>query len=279
MVNILTVAKAEMAKKKEAEKAKQLAEQTTAEQEKRQVAKKEFMKRLDSIADESTRAETMTTVTEDVFDGGDEWKSLMGDDAARGSADAMAIDSGDVPLASLVDQGGDEAEANEAKTLIEEMAPQGELTKDNLKMLDDKLSKIAGESKKKVDAKRSADLPDDDEVEEAVKDPKEKRKWALLKKTVDRGALEPNSYLMTKFRESLKKEGDEEHYKGLSRLDAAKFRLQWSEKEQGAMRKEVSKTHMKSWQKVDTTRGKYKMLGQIIVNDGGFNDKDAVEGW
>ena len=238
------------------------------------------MKRLDSIADESTRAESMTTVTEDVFsDGGDEWKSLMGDDAARGSADAMAIDSGDVPLASLVDQGGDEAEANEAKTLIEEMAPQGELTKDNLEMLDDKLSKIAGESKKKVDAKRSADLPDDDEVEEAVKDPKEKRKWALLKKTVDRGALEPNSYLMTKFRESLKKEGDEEHYKGLSRLDAAKFRLQWAEKEQGAMRKEVSKTHMKSWQKVDTTRGKYKTLGQIIMNDGGFNDKDAVEGW
>ena len=263
MVCRLIVAKAGMAKKKKNEKEKQLA----FEDEKQ--VKHDFMKKMSSMSDESTRAETMTTATEDlVADWGDEpWM-----------VDPDPDD--DVPLTQMMsnmDQGGDEVDAqtDEAKKLLEDVVPKEDLTKENIDKLDEKLMKIAEESTIKM---KDAKMPDAD-VEDVLIDKKQKKQWALLKKAVDRGALEPTSYLMQKFRDDLKSKDGDTQYRQMGRLDAAKFRLDWAENEKAVMKKEVEKTHMKSWQKVDTTRGKYKMLGQIIMNDGGFNDKDAVEGW
>ena len=269
MVNILTVAKAGMARKKKAEKEKQMAAET-----KRQEAKQDFMKKLGSISDESTRAETMTTVTIDQDN--DDLFGEQDDDPV-----IVDQDSDDLSLTktTMIYHGGDEVEAqtNEVKNLLEEDVPPEDLTKENIDKLDEKLKGIAEESKKDMAAK-PAKVPDI-EIEDGLTDKNKKKQWALLKKAVDHGALEPTSYLMQKFRDDLKSKDGEAQYRQMSRLDAAKFRLEWAENEQTALRKEVEKTHIKKWQKVDITRGKYKLLGQIIMNDGGFNDKDAVEGW
>ena len=69
---------------------------------------------------------------------------------------------------------------------------------------------------------------------------------------------------------------DGELYARLNRNDAATFRAQWAAKQYEQFKRE--KLYTTSWSKVDFTKGRYRTLGAIVKDDGGWEDAAAVRG-
>ena len=52
--------------------------------------------------------------------------------------------------------------------------------------------------------------------------------------------------------------------------------MQWLEQKMATFREK--KVFKKSWQRVDKTKGEYLPMGAIIIKEGGWSDKSAVQG-
>ena len=142
------------------------------------------------------------------------------------------------------------------------------LTEGNLKEWDSHFSKLAEGSADEKAARQN--------VFEGLSE-YEKRKYKALKAAHDSGKLEPTSYLMADFRKAHQR-GTEagDAYYAMSRDAAARHRAEWASLELDTFKHE--KIYKKSWRRVDFTKGRYKTLGKVIHDDGGFEDRSAVEG-
>jgi hypothetical protein len=95
----------------------------------------------------------------------------------------------------------------------------------------------------------------------------EKNKFDNFTAAIASGNIEPRTYLGSQFRNAHKAgtpEGDA--YKCMKRDEAAAHRLAWA-KSTFANWKEV-KTQSKTWRRIDTTKGVYKTLAQLILDQG-----------
>jgi hypothetical protein len=115
-----------------------------------------------------------------------------------------------------------------------------------------------------------------EEMEKApVLNKNEARKFAALQQAMDEGKMDASSYLAKTFRAAL----DDEKMKSfakLGRAEQAAFRLEWAKAQYGSFREIKSKT--KSWRRIDVKKGTYMNLSNVIISEGGFQDKEAVKG-
>jgi hypothetical protein len=86
------------------------------------------------------------------------------------------------------------------------------------------------------------------------------------------------SYVANQFR-TAHKPGTEtgDMYKALNREEAKDFRAKWADKQYNDWKE--SKTHVKSWRRVDREHGTYMTIDQILLSEGGEHPSiDAVQG-
>ena len=231
---------------------------------------------LDAPAEELTISEDsddkpLSTMMLEKIRADDDATTLALDDVDAEAASKIAMDDVDAEQSGLMKPVEDVANIAADCATVE--AQLGKLTEENLEKYNKRFENTARVSKKRT----QADTKQDDQAELRIEGAREKKKFAMLKKAMDTGCLEPTSYLARQFRDDLKANGKEEEYKALSRADQPEYRMKWLEMENETMCQK-HKLHTKSWNRVDTTKGKYKMLAQIIKDDGGFNVKAAVEG-
>jgi hypothetical protein len=108
--------------------------------------------------------------------------------------------------------------------------------------------------------------------------PHEKKEHARLSEAVEAGAFDTKSYLGNQFRDFLKQNKDQmDKFKSLSgRAEQAEFRAEWA-------RKQLSKfveqrTYSRSWTRIDRTRGNYRNFARLVVDFGGWQSKEAIQG-
>jgi hypothetical protein len=104
-----------------------------------------------------------------------------------------------------------------------------------------------------------------------------RKKLAALDAAMSAKAVDPRSTMGVVFRAAMKaNEGEAKQYAGMSRQDAADYRMEWLKKEYTKFQE--LKVHSKSWKRVDTTNGKYMSASQLVIDDGGWDDEFAVGG-
>ena len=65
-------------------------------------------------------------------------------------------------------------------------------------------------------------------------------------------------------------------YAALKRQEASDFRVQWVKQEYTKFKEE--RVFKKSWRRIDATKGKYMSVSQLVADDGGWSDPEAVLG-
>jgi hypothetical protein len=107
--------------------------------------------------------------------------------------------------------------------------------------------------------------------------PMDRKRLAALEESTKNGSVNPRSTMGGVFRAAMKAtEGEAKQYAGMTRQDAAEYRMNWLKKEYKKFHEE--RVYSKTWKRVDTTKGKYLSASQLVLDDGGWNDKYAVEG-
>jgi hypothetical protein len=86
------------------------------------------------------------------------------------------------------------------------------------------------------------------------------------------------SYIANQFRLAHKPGSESgDMYKALNREEAKLFRAKWAEKQYNDWKE--SKTHEKSWRRIDREHGSYMTIDQLLMNEGGEHPStDAVAG-
>jgi hypothetical protein len=82
--------------------------------------------------------------------------------------------------------------------------------------------------------------------------------------------------LGNKFRTEMKGTEEGAKYQKLCRADAASFRLEWAKSKLKDMIER--KVHVQGWQRVDKTKGRYRNLGRLVQDLGGFSCGEAIRG-
>ena len=95
-------------------------------------------------------------------------------------------------------------------------------------------------------------------------------------KVIESGRLEPKSYLGNKFRKSVEASGELEQYRAMDRAAAAAFRVKWAEREYENILMKRTQTTM--WRRVDKEKGKYRPLGRLVKEYGGWRCAEAIKG-
>jgi hypothetical protein len=107
--------------------------------------------------------------------------------------------------------------------------------------------------------------------------PLDHKKMLAMEAASKASTVDPRSTLGGQFRAALKADKAEAvQYAGMSRDDAAQFRLDWLKKEYNKFHEE--RLYSKAWKRVDTTKGKYMSASQLVLDDGGWSDEFAVDG-
>ncbi len=104
------------------------------------------------------------------------------------------------------------------------------------------------------------------------------QKRASLYKDAINGHFEARSYLGNLFRGEHKvgtPKGDA-FKKMNNRVDQATFKKQWAELKLKEMVEK--KTHTRTWARVDRTKGRYRNLGRLVTDYGGWHCAEALEG-
>eukprot|EP00927_Polykrikos_kofoidii_P041317 TRINITY_DN35229_c0_g3_i1.p1 TRINITY_DN35229_c0_g3~~TRINITY_DN35229_c0_g3_i1.p1 ORF type:complete len:185 (+),score=43.11 TRINITY_DN35229_c0_g3_i1:72-557(+) len=97
-----------------------------------------------------------------------------------------------------------------------------------------------------------------------------------MEKAIQDKRVDSKSSFATAFNEELKNDVEmRQTYKALNRENANAFRVELLQEKKG--KSLPSRTHTKSWSRVDTTKGTYKALGTLIVDGGGWNDTAAID--
>jgi len=152
-------------------------------------------------------------------------------------------------------------------SLAESMQAEKPLTKETLFLHEQELAK----QKTAIDGARTTTSP------MATLCEFDKKRLADMEKMVEGAWLNPRTTLGNEFRAELKAgKIDQHHYGNLSRGDANDFRVKWlAEKLQEFKQRKV---HAKKYSRVDRTKGTYKYLGTLIVDSGGYGDREAING-
>ncbi len=89
--------------------------------------------------------------------------------------------------------------------------------------------------------------------------------------------LDPRSNLGGVFRAALKSNPTSaEEYAGLSRDQAAMYRMNWAKLEFKKFRDE--NLYSSSWRGVDLTKSKHTSISQLVIDDIGWNDRECIAG-
>jgi hypothetical protein len=146
---------------------------------------------------------------------------------------------------------------------VGELVPHDYLTKEALLRLEQSLS-------------RNVPAPDaDGGMDTANFSVVEQQRLAGYKEAMAAGKLDPKSYLAARFRAAHKKgtpEGNE--YAKLGRDESAEFRMKWAKLSFDDWRESKTKTSV--WRRVDTTRGKYMSVPQLLTEQG--DSEEAMTG-
>jgi hypothetical protein len=102
----------------------------------------------------------------------------------------------------------------------------------------------------------------------------EKGKLHKMEEMIQQKNLHPRSSMGVEFRKAIAGTADAEVYAKLDRKASHQFRLDWLKGQHEHYKKE--RTRGQSWSRVDYTKGSYQSLGKMVVQDGGWTDKDAV---
>jgi hypothetical protein len=65
-------------------------------------------------------------------------------------------------------------------------------------------------------------------------------------------------------------------YAKMKRDEAAAYRLEWAGAKKTSLKTQFQ--YRKGFQRIDTTKGQYRNIGQVIVNQGGWQDPEAIRG-
>ena len=125
--------------------------------------------------------------------------------------------------------------------------------------------------KQAVDVRESQQAPAVEYTEQ------EKKRIKTLQEALS-GMFDARSYLGNQFRAEHKAgtaKGDEFKKLG-SRAEQAEFRKRWLE----LKLKEVTekKTFSQTWSRVDRTKGRYRTLGKLVKDFGGWQSSEALQG-
>jgi hypothetical protein len=135
-----------------------------------------------------------------------------------------------------------------------------ELTKENLQILESEM----GETLDKVEKER----PDGKDALPA----RDKKMMQALQEQNETG-LQTRSYLGQLFREQ---NGQNDAYRMLGSEQQQAFRNDWVAKKYESFKKE--KMFKQRWQRLDYEKAEYVNIGQLIIGEGGWNDRSAVIG-
>jgi hypothetical protein len=106
----------------------------------------------------------------------------------------------------------------------------------------------------------------------------DKMRHDSFKDALTKGSVDPRTSLGVWFRDALAKKpvNEKEAYGHMNRSEAAAFRLKWAKAEYDKFMDE--KVHMRSWTRIDITKGHYRSVSQLVIDDGGWQDEDCIEG-
>ena len=97
------------------------------------------------------------------------------------------------------------------------------------------------------------------------------KRYRALQEIIESGeAMDPRSATANRIRK------EHPEIVGMNRDAATKFRNEWVKKEFNSLEEKVSKTT--SWSKVDKHKFKYRPLGKLVMDFGGWSDPSAVQG-
>lgn len=107
---------------------------------------------------------------------------------------------------------------------------------------------------------------------------KDKKKHDAFEACINSGELDPRSALGQELSKLWKDKDSEvgKRYHKLNRAQAAEFRIELAKTQFKLFKQE--KVHLRSWQRIDTTKGEYRPLGWIVIEEGGWDDPEAVAG-
>ena len=150
--------------------------------------------------------------------------------------------------------------AGETKEFMEQAAG-ATLTKDNVQVHNAAIHKLQGCAR---DA--AQDLS-----------PKDKETFQKYEQALQDG-FSSRSYWGAKFRQYLaaKPKSEQTDYKAMDRAKSEEYRVEWLRLQFKEFKE--SKVYSKSWQRVDTTKGEYMPFGRIVVEEGGWEDEEAIKG-
>ncbi|CAK0879795.1 unnamed protein product, partial [Prorocentrum cordatum] len=99
----------------------------------------------------------------------------------------------------------------------------------------------------------------------------------MIDEALANGKVEPRSSLGNYFRAELNKNPQEaKKHAPLKQPEADEHRKEWAERETGKLLGKYS--HTRTWARVDTTQGDYLNLGQLVIDQGGWDDPEAIVG-
>lgn len=140
------------------------------------------------------------------------------------------------------------------------------LTSENLTKLEGQFKEQTHRMQKQVDTMADKSLTAID-----------RKRMTAFDESTKKGALDPRSTMGGIFRAAMKaNQGESKLYAGMTRADAAEYRMGWLKKEYKKFQEE--RVYSKIWKRVDTTKGKYLSASQLVLDDGGWSDEFAVEG-
>jgi hypothetical protein len=160
-------------------------------------------------------------------------------------------------------------------TSLFESAMNMPLNKENLHALQKLLQKTGTEI---LEQGKAQSVGHGQAVDMASLDEAQRKRAETLKSVIGAGGFHSQSYLANQFRGE-HKPGSEEgiKYKECkSRSEAAEFRVEWCKKQFQAMTEK--KTFVQSWKRVDRTKGTYRNFGKLVLDFGGWECAEAIEG-
>ena len=105
----------------------------------------------------------------------------------------------------------------------------------------------------------------------------DRKKLACYEDAIAADYVDPRSSMGVLFRSALKANAEEaKKYAALKRQEASDFRVQWVKQEYTKFKEE--RVFKKSWRRIDATKGKYMSVSQLVADDGGWSDPEAVLG-
>ncbi len=88
--------------------------------------------------------------------------------------------------------------------------------------------------------------------------------------------VDPRSHIGAHYRKAMQGNPGHEKYEKMTRPEAARFRLDWAKKEFTKFKD--SKMATKTWRRVDTQKGDYLNMDQLVHDQGGWQSSRAVQG-